>query len=72
MWVNEGIPTMSFVLYTLTSMWKCDASYIKWKYRQKSRYHVIFARKYKKTFQQINIPGAKLNSNGTQLFKKNR
>ena len=52
MWVNEGTPTISFVLYTCL----CDASYVTWKYRQYRSHHVIFVRKYK-TFQKINISG---------------
>ena len=67
MWVNEGTPTMSFVLYTINVEYLCDASYVTWKYRQYRRYHVIFVRKYK-TFQKINIPGARFNSSGTSLF----
>ena len=34
MWVNEGTPTMSFVLYTINEEYTCDASYATWKYRQ--------------------------------------
>ena len=45
----------------------CDSSYVTWKYRQYRRYHVIFARKYK-TLQNVNIPGARINSSGTPLF----
>ena len=67
MWVNEGTPTMSFVLYTINVEYLCDASYVTWKYRQYRRYHVIFVRKYK-TFQKINIPGARFNSSGTSFF----
>ena len=49
MWVNEGTPTMCFVLYTINVEYLCDASYVTWKYRQYTvrRYHVIFVRKYK-------------------------
>ena len=67
MWVNEGTPTMSFVLYTINVEYLCDASYVTWKYRQYRRYHVIFVRKYK-TFQKINIPGERFNSSGTSFF----
>ena len=65
MWVNEGTPTMSFVLYTIYVEYLFDA----WKYRQYRRYmyHVIFVRTYK-TFQKINIPGARFNSSGTSFF----
>ena len=38
---------MSFVLYTIDVEYMCNASYVTWKCRQYSRYHVIFARKYK-------------------------
>ena len=61
-WVNEGTPTMSFVLNTTNVEYLCDASYVTWKYRQYS-----FVRKYK-TFQKINIPGARFNSSGTSFF----
>ena len=27
-WVNEGTPTMSFVLYTINVECRCDASYM--------------------------------------------
>ena len=47
MWVNEGTPTMSFVLYTIYMECMFDASYVTRKYRQYRRYHAIFARKYK-------------------------
>ena len=57
MWVNEGTPTMSFVLYTIDAEYLCDASYAPWKYRQYRRYH------FKK-----NIPGARFNSSGTSFF----
>ena len=67
MWVNEGTPTMSFVLYTINVKYLCDASYVTWKYRQFKRYHVIFVRKYK-TFQKIDIPGARFNRSGTSFF----
>ena len=67
MWVNEGTPTMSFVLYTINVEYLCDSSYVTWKYRQYRRYPVIFVRKYI-TFQKINIPGARLNSSGTSFF----
>ena len=67
MWVNEGTPTMSFVIYTINVEYLCDASYVTWKYRQYRRYHVVFVRKYK-TFQKINIPGARFNSSGTSFF----
>ena len=54
LWVKEGTPTMSFVLYTIDVECMCDASYVTWKYRQYRRYNVIFARKYKKyTWGQI-------------------
>ena len=56
MWVNEGTPTMSFVLYTIDVEYMCDASHVTWKHRQYSIYHVIFARN-NKTFQKINISG---------------
>ena len=56
MWVNEGTPTMSFVLYTINVECMCDASYVPWKYWQYRRYHVIFTRKYK-TLQNVNILG---------------
>ena len=68
MWVNEGTPTMSFVLYTINVECMCDASYVTWKYRQYRRYHVIFARKYK-TLQNVNILGARFNSSGTSFFE---
>ena len=45
MWVNEGIPTMSFVLYTINVECMCDASYVTWKYRQYRRYHINFHEK---------------------------
>ena len=67
MWVNEGTSTMSFVLYTINVECICDASYVSWKYRQYRRYHAISARKYK-TFQNINISGARFNSSGTPLY----
>ena len=63
MWVNEGTPTISFVLYTNNVECMCGASYVTWKYRQYRKYHVIFARKCK-TLQNVNIPG----SIGTPLF----
>ena len=69
MWVNEGTPIMSFVLYTINVECMCDASYVTWKYRQYSRYHVIFARKYK-TLQNENISGARFNSSGTPVFRQ--
>ena len=65
--INEGTPTMSFVLYTINVEYLCDASIVTWKYRQYRRYHVIFARKYK-TFQKINIPGDRFNGSGTSFF----
>ena len=65
--VNEGTPTLSFVLYTINGEYMCDVSHVSWKYRQYRRYHVVFARIYK-TFQKINIPGARFNSSGTPLF----
>ena len=68
MWVNEGTPTMGFVLYTINMECMCEASYVTWKYRQYIRYHVIFARKYK-TLQNVNIMGARFNSNGTPFLK---
>ena len=71
MCVNEGTPIMSFVLYTIYVEYLCDASYVTWKYRQYRRYHVIFVRKYK-TFQKINISGARFNSSGTSFFKCQR
>ena len=61
MWVNEGTPIMSFVLYTMNVEYLCDASYVTWKYRQYRKNPVSFVRKYK-TFQKINIPGAGFNS----------
>ena len=69
MWVNEGSPTMSFVLYTCTINVECmcDASYVTCKYKQYIRYHVIFSRKYK-TLQNINTLGARLNSSCIPLF----
>ena len=66
-WVNEGTPTMSFVLYTINMEYLCDAKYVTWKYRQHTRYHIIFVRKYK-TFQKLNILGARFNSSGTSFF----
>ena len=69
MWVNEGTPTMRFVLYTINVEYMCDASYVTWKYRQYGRYHVIFVRKYK-TVQKINLPGARLSSSGTPFFRQ--
>ena len=68
--VNEGTPTMSFVSYPINVEYLCDASYVTWKYRQYRRHHVIYVRKYK-TFQKINLPGARFNSNGTSFFKCN-
>ena len=53
MWVNEGTPKMSFVLYTINVECMCDASYVTWKYSQYRRYHVIFARKYKTLQNEI-------------------
>ena len=67
MWVNEGTPTMSLVLYTINVECMCDASYVTWKYRQYRSYHVIFSRKYK-ILQNVNILGARFNSSGTPLF----
>ena len=67
MWVNEGTPKISFVLYIINVEYLCDASYVTWKYRQYRRYHVIFVRKYK-TSQKINIPGARFNSSETSFF----
>ena len=29
-WVNEGTPTLSFVLYTINVECICDASYVTW------------------------------------------
>ena len=67
-WVNEGTPTMSFVLYTINVESMCDVSYVTSKYRQYvRRYHVIFTRKCK-TSQNVNIQGAKFNSSATLLF----
>ena len=43
-WVNEGTPTMSFVLYTIHVEYMRDASYITCTYRQHRRCHVILAR----------------------------
>ena len=37
MQVNEGTPTMSFVLYTINVECMCDASYVTIKYRQYRR-----------------------------------
>ena len=37
MWVNEGTPTMSFVLYTINVEFMWDASYVTLKYRQYRR-----------------------------------
>ena len=68
MWVNEGTLTMSFVLYTINVECSCDASYVKWKYRQYRRYYIIFAGKYK-TLQNVNIPEVRFKSSGTPLFK---
>ena len=68
MWVNEGTPTMSFVLCTINVEYLCDAGYVTWEYRKYRRYHLIFARKYK-TLQNVNIPGARFNSSGTPLFE---
>ena len=67
MWVNEGTPSMSFVLYTINVEYLCDAIYVTWEYRRYRRYHVIFVRKYT-TFQKINIPGAIFNSGGPSFF----
>ena len=39
MWVNEGTPTMSFVLYTIYVEYMSDASYVTWNYRQYRRYN---------------------------------
>ena len=64
MWVDEGTPHMCFVLYTIHVEYMCDASYAKWKYKPYIRYHVIFVRQYR-TFQKMNIPGARFNSSGT-------
>ena len=69
MWVNEGTPTMSFVLNTINLEYLCNAGYVTWKYRQYRRYHVSFVRKYK-SFQKINIPEARFNSSGTSFFLK--
>ena len=68
MWVNEGTPTMIFVLYTINVEWMCNASYVTWKYRQYRTYHVIFARKYK-FFANVNILGASFNSSETPFFE---
>ena len=65
--VNEGTPTMSYVLYTMNVECMSDVSYVTWKYRQHRRYRVIFARKHK-TLQNVNIPGARFSSSGTPLF----
>ena len=67
MWVNEGTPTVSFVLYTISVECMCGSSYVTWKYRQYRRYHVIFAKKYK-TLQNVNIPWTRFHSSGTSLF----
>ena len=69
MWVNEGTPTISFVLYSINVECMCDTSYITWKYRQYIyiRYHVIFARKYY-TFQNMNTSWTSFNRNGTPSF----
>ena len=69
--VNEGIPTMSFVLYTINVECMCYAStsYVTLKYRQYRRYHVIFARNYK-ILQNANILGARFNISGTPLLFK--
>ena len=67
MWVNEGTPTMSFVLYTINVEYLCDASYVTWKYRQYRRYHVIFAGEYK-TLQDVNTLGTRFHSSGTLFF----
>ena len=69
-WVIEGTPTTSFVLYTINVECMCDASYVTLKYRQYRRYHVIFARKYKilQNVQNIDILGARFNSSETPLF----
>ena len=67
MWVNEGTPTMSFVLYNINLKCMCDASYVTWKYRQHRRYHVISARKYK-IRKNVNKLGGRFNSSGTPLF----
>ena len=48
----------------------CDASYVSWKYRHYRRYHVIFARTYKKK-NKINIPGVIFNCCGTRSFSRN-
>ena len=66
-WVNEGTPTMSFVLYSNNVECMCNASYATWKYRQYRSKLVIFARKYK-TLQKINILGARFHSSGTSFF----
>ena len=66
--VNEGTPTMSFVLNTINVEFLCDTSYVTWKYRQYRRYPEIFVRKYK-TFQKINIPGARFDSSGASFFR---
>ena len=67
MWVNEGTPSMSFVLYTIDVEYMCNASYVTWKYRQYRIYYLIFLRKYKR-LQKKNIPGARFNSTDTPLF----
>ena len=64
MWVNEGIPTMSFVLYTINVEYLCDEST-----DSTEDIHVIFVRKYK-TFQKIYIPWARFYSSGTSFFPK--
>ena len=57
--VNEGTPTMCFVLYTINVECVCDASYVTWKHRQYRRYHVFFARKYK-ILQNVNLLGGQI------------
>ena len=53
MWVNDGTPTMSLVLYTIDVESVCDASYETWKYRQYRGYHVIFSEKIQNFLQKI-------------------
>ena len=67
MWVDEGTPTVSLVLYTIKVECMCDATYEPWKYRQYRRYYVIFVRKYK-TLQNIIIPRGQFINSGTPLL----
>ena len=61
MWVDEGTPTVTFVLYTINEECMCDASYVTWKYRQYRRYHVIFSEKIQ------NFPKNKYMYTGDQI-----